>query len=365
MSPNPRRTKRIFISDVHINAGRSFADGYQGHPYDWLNPDETKRFAGFLSDLSKREDISEVILLGDIFEEWVCPVDDVPPTLDEIVAAPHNKEAVEQLNALSQHPEIKVVYLSGNHDMSVDQTLMNRHFPKIVFGGSAWHDSRYQSGRVLAEHGSARAMFNAPDPANDARSRLPLGYFISRVVTTKAARTGHADRHFWTYIDDALELLGPQSVAASVFETLLEEADLPEETPIEMRPIGGQPRPISAAEVKSRYANLYQQWEERKGRGMAFKSLMAEIGYLGDFADHLSKSSGNRIIIFGHNHSAELDKDTWFVENRIYANCGTWIEAKQVGTFVEIEREGGEYAVRLCQWRDDKTRLLKEESLKL
>jgi hypothetical protein len=84
-------------------------------------------------------------------------------------------------------------------------------------------------------------MFTAPDPINNPGNRLPLGYFISRVAATKAARTGHADRHYWTYADDLLELLGPQKLPQSIFEAVLEEAKLPEDTAIVMgtRPDGG------------------------------------------------------------------------------------------------------------------------------
>jgi len=237
-------------------------------------------------------------------------------------------------------------------------------FPDIIFGGSAARKSAYRSSRLLAEHGSAYAMFNAPDPINNPGSRLPLGYFISRVAATQAARTGHADRHFWTYADDMLEMLGPQKLPQSVFEAVLEEADLASNVEIKMAPVGGEPASIRANLVKERYANLYDQWQSNYGPGMAFKSVMAEIGYLGDLADYLSKKKDTNIIIFGHSHKSDLDKDSWFLkEERIYANCGAWCDEGEKCTYVETEKDETlhRYYVRRKWWDGSKSKLMGEE----
>lgn len=185
-------------------------------------------------------------------DNWVCPVDEIPPTFEEIVQADVNMEVVQSLKALAKHKEIKLIYMPGNHDMSISEKFVTGTFPGIIFGGSAARKSAYRSSRLLAEHGSAYAMFNAPDPINNPGSRLPLGYFISRVAATQAARTGHADRHFWTYAEDLLEMLGPQKMPQSVFEAVLEEADLPGDVEIKMAPVGGQPTSIRANLVKER-----------------------------------------------------------------------------------------------------------------
>ncbi len=356
------RRKRIYVSDIHMGAGRSFKPDCGCRVYDWLGPKEAKHFAKFLDFVLASNDVGEVILLGDTMDNWVCPVDDVPPTFEEIVQADVNKEVIQSLRALANHPEIKLIYMPGNHDMSITENFVKETFPGIIFGGSAAKKSRYRSSRLLAEHGSAYAMFNAPDPINNPGSRLPLGYFISRVAATQAARTGHADRHFWTYADDMLEMLGPQKMPQSVFEAVLEEAGLPQNVEIKMYPVGGEPASIRANLVKEKYANLYDQWQANYGPGMAFKSVMAEIGYLGDLADSLSKKKDTNIIIFGHSHDSALDKDSWFVEDRIYANCGAWCDEGKRCTFVESEKDDVErkHFVRLKFWDGTRARLMKE-----
>lgn len=357
------RRKRIYISDVHMGAGRYLKPNYKRHAYDWLGPKEAKNFADFLKHLSTSEDVEEIILLGDMMDNWVCPIDEVPPTFGEIIKAPHNKDIVKYLKVLAAHKEIGLVYMPGNHDMSITKDFIEENFPGIIFGGSAANKSVYRTSRLLAEHGSAYAMFNAPDPINDPGKRLPLGYFITRVVATKAANTGSTDRHYWTYVDDFLELVGPQKLPESVFEALLEEADLPQDVEITMYPVGGNPCSVKAGDVKEKYANLYDQWQAHHGPGMAFKAVMADIGYLGDLADTLSKKSDTNIIIFGHSHDHELDKDSWFVKDRIYANCGSWSDEKKPCTFVETEKDAVErkHYVRLKSWADGKVDGLDEE----
>ena len=358
--------KRIYVSDIHMGAGRSL---HSANVYDWLDEAGANNFAEFFSYLGKQNDVGEIILLGDTMDNWVCPVDEAPPTFDEILGASHNKKIVNNLLALSKNK--RVVYMPGNHDMQATSEIIGKYFPNVIYGGSAANKSRYRSSRLLAEHGSAYAMFNAPDPINSPGDRLPLGYFISRVAATKAARTGHADRHYWTFADDLLELLGPQKLPQSVFEALLEEAGLQGDTEIIMGTKDGSADGsrivIKASTVKEKYANLYEQWESHYGKGMAFKSIMAEIGYLGDLADYLSKKHDTNIIIFGHSHDYDLDKDSWFVKDRIYANCGAWCDDKKRCSFVETQKDNDKrvHYIRLKKWRNGKAIQIREKNVSL
>lgn len=360
--------KRIYVSDVHMGAGRSLD---KPNVYDWLGRKEAIEFAGFLTYLADRIDVSEVILLGDTMDNWVCPVDEAPPTFDEILKAGHNKEIVKNLKALTEKK--KVLYLPGNHDMQVTEKLISEYFPEIVFGGKAGNKSSYRTSRLVAEHGSSYAMFNAPDPINSPGKRLPLGYYISRIAATKTVKTGDSNRHWWTYFDDILELLGPQKLPQSAFEAILEEAGLNDDTKIQMKafdsnvPNDDQKSFIKASDIKHKYANLYEQWESHYEKGMAFKAVMAEIGYLGDIADNLCKKGDTNIVIFGHSHDSELDKDSWFTDDRIYANCGAWCDEDKPSSFVETEKDTAtnRYNVRLFDWKEGKAVQKNEQFVEL
>ena len=343
--------KRVFVSDIHMNAGKGFQTEKNKYPYEWLSPDEADRFADFLNFLNGQEDVQEIILLGDLLDDWVYPVDMVPPSLETILKAPVNKKIVQALKKMCANQNKKVLYLPGNHDMGVTKDLIEKLFPNMIFGGTALYNSVYRSSRLRAEHGSAYAMFNAPDAINSPGTRLPLGYFISRVVATKSRDTGSTDRHYWTYADDLLETLGPQRLAASVFEAVLEEACLEKNAKILMPKRNGKAASITA-----------DQWQETYGAGVAFKAMMAEIGFLGNLADRLCKKSDTNVVIFGHSHDWKLDKDKWFVADRIYANCGTWCDDDKPCTWVESEKDSKarRHRVRVMDWNNGQPKAMKE-----
>ena len=375
-----KRNKRIFISDTHISHVPKIGSGK--HDYTWLQEKDAAALTNFLIHLNTRQDIEEVIFIGDLFDNWVIPVDIAPPTIDEIIISrtANGDNVLQALRALCRNSNIRVVCLPGNHDMELTAEVVEKHFGSksnpqkqgMVFGGTAiWNSgsSVYRSSRLRAEHGSAHAMFNAPDPMNNPGSRLPLGYYLSRIVATKTCNTGYGDRHWWTYVDDMLEAVGPDKFVSCVFEALLEEACLPLDTEIIMPHRNSQPVTVIAQQISVKYENLYDQWKERVGAGMAFKSILAEIGYLDDAADRLCKKNDTNIVVFGHSHDWVLDKDSWFVENRIYANCGTWCDSpKKPWTYVEVEtlRDRNERWVRVQEWMGKKPgKTLKEECVNL
>jgi UDP-2,3-diacylglucosamine pyrophosphatase LpxH len=374
------RNKRVFISDTHISHIPVLGPGK--YDYTWLQQSDAMAFTNFLKYLNNQPDVEEIILIGDLFDNWVIPVNVEPPTIDDIITSrkANGDPVMQALTDLCQNPDIRVVCLPGNHDMELTPGVIEKHFknnskaqgPGMIFGGTgAWNSgsSVYRSSRLRAEHGSAHAMFNAPDPINNPGSRLPLGYYISRVVATKYYNTGHGDRHWWTYVDDILEAVGPDRLAASAFEAVLEEAGLSFNTKIVMPSRNGQPVTITAQEVKDKYQNLYTQWQERVGVGIALKSILAEIGYLDDAADRLCKKNDTNIVVFGHSHDWVLDKDSWFVDDRIYANCGTWCDSpEKPWTYAEVEtlRGSNQRIVRVQEWKGDTPGgTLKEEQVNL
>jgi UDP-2,3-diacylglucosamine pyrophosphatase LpxH len=152
-----------------------------------------------------------------------------------------------------------------------------------------------------------------------------------------------------------------------VFEAILEEARLSLDTPIVMPKRNGKTERVNAREISARYQNLYSQWKERLGAGIAFKSILAEIGYLEDAADRLCKKNDTNIVIFGHSHDWDLDKDSWFVKDHIYANCGSWCDSPPY-TYVEIEtlRDQRKRNIRVQEWAGKKPgEILKEDYVNL
>ncbi len=335
------KMKRIFVSDVHMGAGKSFQPGYVGHVYDWLSEREASAFADFLNYLND-SDVDEIILLGDIMDNWVCPVDTPPPTFEDIIAAGINGKIIRNLRNLSDNK--KTIYVPGNHDMALTETFLRATFPHIGF------QNEYRQDDILAAHGSEHTMFCAADPINDVTDRLPIGYYISRVAATNATRTG-SDNSLMSYLGTFIKNISEGTVL-DVFDTAAREAGLNVNTAVE-KTISDS---ITIEDVRTRYSNLYSQWNDdlipRKS------AAEAELNNLWPVVWNLRQR--NRIIIFGHTHNKDLNKlrvDEMNEESEdmyIYANTGTWCEYDKGKDFTFVETEKNEddakHYVRVKTW---------------
>jgi UDP-2,3-diacylglucosamine pyrophosphatase LpxH len=346
--------KRIFVSDVHMGAGKGFQPGYTGHSYDWLSATEAQVFADFLSYLNKGQyvGVNEIILLGDIIDNWVCPVATTPPTLDEIVGATINQPIITNLKALSQNNDIKVTYVPGNHDMTICKDFANS-FPGMAFS------EVYDKDDIFAAHGSEYSMFCATDFVNDNINGLPIGYYISRVGATNTALTGSDNSPKYFMGDIINETVESTPLVDVVFAAIVDKIHLHDDTEIIMK--AGR---TTVKDVKSQYANLYAQWGE-SSKGIAPKeALIAEVNDIFSIPETLNRlydfnfQHNYRIIIFGHTHNKDLRRMPTLVPSdkiSLYANTGTWCEydeQKTLFSFIETEKNDTDckHYVRLKTW---------------
>ena len=76
--------------------------------------------------------------------------------------------------------------------------------------------------------------------------------------------------------------------------------------------------------------------------------------YLNGPADRLCQKYDFNVVVFGHTHNAMIDKDYFLVEDRIYANTGSWCKDKAY--CVEIDkspRASGQVRVSLYRVKED------------
>lgn len=333
--------KTIFLSDVHVGAKRysdeSKDKGRYAYDWDWLTEAQSQNFISFLEFLHADpayKSVSEIVLLGDIFDNWIFPHDLVPPSLDEVLDANDDiRTALQELSA-----EHDVFYVPGNHDMGASREFMERHFPRITYC-----PERFNAGRVVAEHGHRYALFNAPATFSHNLYGLPLGYFMSRLEATKKGRTNREGRHYRTYVDDFLELVTKATLPQCALDAVLEEVGLCTNTEFVVKLDDGSIVRPTAADVREIYKDIYEDWPTATVSKP--RAAMAELDRLNCVADLLCKNGKAKVCVFGHSHKAEIDKDTWFCDDRIYANSGYWCGNQC--TFVEIE---GTYTVRLVRW---------------
>jgi UDP-2,3-diacylglucosamine pyrophosphatase LpxH len=168
--------KTIVISDIHISNGAA---------YSWFLPPYPLFLTEMLTDIAQDSTVAELVLLGDVFDLWLYPLDVVPWTVDQILAAnPGITGALRQ--CVGNIPN--VYYMNGNHDMDVtvaDLEGLKSGNKSVQLVTPDQYGSIHQYQRRL-EHGHAVDMFSAPDPADDTIQGYPLGYFIARMVATAA-----------------------------------------------------------------------------------------------------------------------------------------------------------------------------------
>ena len=324
--------KKIFISDIHLGDARSMGKTTSypyPYPYVWFK-DNIGILSKFLDEQVK-SDVEQVVILGDLFDRWIIPTDEVPLTdFQAIYNNPDNEPVITALKKLAENH--KLTYVPGNHDMIFSNTAQEqagiqqflKDFPEInyIVEPDPTHGC-YKNGTIVGEHGNYYTLFNAPDPWAKSDWFLPLGYFISRVQGYNLAKIGKKDDFFAIFRNFILERLGDQDRnIKDLYEAWAKHAQLEKTAHIEMKGIDGYPATVEA--IGERYAQLIEKWQaERKDikwwpTGVAGDSqhllLAAAVVHFSGRRPHPNSDSGPRpnIVIFGHTHKAELWKNYKF-----------------------------------------------------
>ena len=314
-----KRTKRFFISDVHLSSAELYKSGKS-----WFkHPEHTDRLVGFLDKhILGKPDVKDVVLLGDIFNTWVCPAKDTPPTYTAIGAA--NTKILGRFKRIAKEG-INLFFVNGNHDFDLKAWQVTKLIPGIQ------PVRVYHSGLLHAEHGHRfDEIFNKPDYLCDPAFGRPIGYIMSRLVTSFST-SGYGIVDLPTYLDDVVEAaMTSQNLFESIIEGLAERAGMADSDAIKM-PNG---KKLSIADAKTRYSRLGEKYSIRE-----FIAELWSRSALGRHADRLCHQADISVVIFGHSHKALIDKDFVLVDDRIYANSGSW--CKQNAYCVEVDKRSG------------------------
>jgi UDP-2,3-diacylglucosamine pyrophosphatase LpxH len=328
------RTKRYFLSDIHFGVGQ---------PTDWYRREQHEPLLlKALEQIAADPEAKDVVLLGDVFETWVSPINTPPPSAATIIAEGGHEAVWAALGACAANVE-NVFFLPGNHDMQTTQADLDGLSERGQLSKPVRLIPKYQAGLLYAEHGSRFAMFNAPDRLHDPKDGLPLGYFLARMLAGNWTYLSPAALK--RYVDNLLEAaFTTKSIASSLVEALMEECQLKPDDEIKMP----EPRrPITLAEVKTKYAPLFDRWVEKFGHWYALNAIRGEMHSLGWFADRLCQTQGYKVVVFGHTHEALTDVDASLRDDRIYVNSGSFCVDRP--TFAEVDKRAGSFAVKIWQ----------------
>jgi UDP-2,3-diacylglucosamine pyrophosphatase LpxH len=371
------RTKRIFISDIHLGDARSMSEP---HPYGWFRQN-VFLLTRFLEEQLTAPDVKEVVILGDLFDDWVIPVNASPLTaFDSICSNVANKPVVDMLRALAASPDVKLAYVPGNHDMGMNAAGISaaKEFMEATFPGIRYFCDNsiplgvYNVGPLVAEHGNRYCVFNAPDTWTGTDTFLPLGYFISRMVAYKVKEAGHDKDPHDIFIDYLRRYSSRDThFVDDLFYIIAAYAGLTPSDPIDLEGIPGYPAKLTVGEIGKRFRNLFQDWDEVPGHINLASAIVGDIKNLWYAAcTHFCIGSHIKIVIFGHTHAPTMGclyerghlSENVTVSPRtpcraIYANCGTWVDkAKQGCTYVETEEVANKrrYYVRVRKYPSKK-----------
>lgn len=373
------RTKRIFISDIHMGDEQSNPGQY---PYVWFR-DNAPLLAQFLGKQLIDPTVEEVVILGDLFDQWIVPANFDPVTrFKSICLNGTNGPVITELIALAKNR--KLVYVPGNHDMALDAAGIDdikkflgseEGFPGIRFicddhvplGKS---ECEYKDWKLVAEHGNRYCLFNSPDTwTNPGKSFLPLGYFISRLVAFKELTTG-TDQNL---IDIIIKFLGDHNhpkFIERMMDAIATDCQFKGDT-FNLRNLPGYESLMTADDVGMFFSDLKSKWKvpgaEKIGADLA---IMNDQGDLNEAADktYLYPGSETKVVIFGHTHYPCMWKGDFDIDDKsdnapdpeqtpcpvIYANSGTWVDKSRNGcTYVETEEAGDRLYVRVKAYTKD------------
>ena len=276
MSPSKRFA--VVLSDVHIG---------NGAPTCWYQASmhEARLTALLRWIVARREQIREVVLLGDLFDVWTYPPQVRPPSMADIIAAnPRLLGPTGPLSAVVKAFPGKVRMLLGNHDLSLtraDVDTLNRSLGGNAARGeqvelitAPWYVVTGLSGaRTVFSHGHLWTMFNAPDPRARQWGSIPIGHFVSRAIAFQLA----SRRQTAVNMPDHGNPSGGLDVGAFV-RAYQQNSDLGDLLLSYMCRITGMPETqrivmpsgqlVSVRDAKPVYRGLRALWAAREGRDL-------------------------------------------------------------------------------------------------
>lgn len=301
--------KLVFIlSDIHMGTNA---------PTVWYRKDIHEKYllAVLCNIIDVAEQIEEVILLGDIFEFWAYPPEQLPPSIDDIISAHPNILGKEgKLREVLSAVEGRMTYIPGDHDMNISRADLNKlrskdgYVMKFHYGA---YIPVYDSG-IQFMHGHECTILNAPYFASHL-SPLPIGYFVSRAMAYKVQsllkRTPNKtisdlDEYSAYSYNDFLPKLSffyenfdsNSDAVSSLIDALIQATEISGDLPIQVNRFNT----ITLNEVKTIYQN-----KGIMGHQIELKDIIEEYNTMYVPARNVRRccKESINIVVMGHTHS--------------------------------------------------------------
>jgi len=333
------RSKIVIVSDIHMSTQKASEEGYS------IFTQNNALFYHFLEEVRKSDSIKELVILGDLLDNWIVPMgvhtlsEEIPDNkayFQAIAQAEVNQGIFETLNQIADEGKIRLLYVPGNHDMLVNETIFKSLIPNGIWKGT--HEGTgvyFPEEKIACEHGHVYDAFNAPDRLTTQGSILPAGYFISRIYAT-TLMPSHLSFACALVINETQDVF-----YQSVWNMAVKALGIPEsEWDIEQIVTGvdGYSKTYSISEARDIYAeSIRENWVLRQAEnGVAYPDENLHLIESGLFASQSLEKVAQRqyfkteranMVVFGHTHKAKIKKETSSTGATIYANSGAWCES--------------------------------------
>lgn len=302
----------IAISDVHLGTDR---------PTVWFQPELHLPYLVHLLDwvVDQADHVRELVLLGDIVDLWTYPCEEQPPTFADIVATHPAVFGLEgALARVLDALDGAVTYVPGNHDMGVTGDDV------ALVASPGGHRLRLHDGvpyvpasGIAMAHGHHFTLFNAP-ATRAPWAPLPVGYFITRAVSSKWARDLAEGETVADLPDqgapNGIDLgtlaatvagIGARSISGTVVDFVTGATGTSAATEVVM-PDGST---VTLGEARAEHADAWTEWATAAGGGVvgqasALRATLADFDgtCLGWFAQRLALEHDAELVVMGHTH---------------------------------------------------------------
>ncbi len=183
-----KKDKVVVVSDIHLGVLDKYSEDVKNRTV----------FIEFLKRLQNTTDVGELVIASDFLDEWYLPLT-YPAYSDsnkfywQVVK--NNQAFFDELNALMAKG-IKLTYVPGNHDMTLEGDILDKALPGINQARDVNGLGKCVTGirdEIVIEHGHRYDVFSAPDSVSNkeitgnAPSILPPGYFYARIAAREEA----------------------------------------------------------------------------------------------------------------------------------------------------------------------------------
>ncbi len=345
------RNKIVTISDLHVGIDDNYAETVENRPL----------LIEFLQRLQQTKDVRELVIAGDFLDAWYVPVS-YPAYTDEVQfykgVIANNKALMDEFKRVIDSG-IKLVYVPGNHDMTLLPETLQEAIPGIVQVSDAQGLGTYYTGdrrEIAIEHCHRYDVFSAPDRitnkelcGND-NTILPAGYFYARYGATWVSEDFPVvEKHYpeITTIPDETDTdqYGAflyYSVIANISKDITPVEPL-EEKIFKMRIAGFNddytfldfyPQQQEDGIYGKLYKNIQRTWEQRQVQNHVMKpnSFVDAVSgtilwdyYFNQAKDQylLNEDEAVDVVVFGHTH---VPKYINVSDGKYYINDGTWVD---------------------------------------